>query len=45
LFCHIEGGTQAEDDRDYGTGKIFGPKRDQVTGEYRRLKNEELYDL
>jgi hypothetical protein len=24
---------------------IFGPKRDQVTGEWRRLYNEELYDM
>jgi len=25
--------------------KIFGPMRDEVTGEWRRLHNEELYDL
>jgi hypothetical protein len=25
--------------------KIFGPKREEVTGEWRRLHNEELYDL
>jgi hypothetical protein len=25
--------------------KIFGPKRDEVTGEWRRLHKEELYDL
>jgi hypothetical protein len=24
---------------------IFGPKRDEVTGEWRRLHNEELHDL
>jgi hypothetical protein len=24
---------------------ILGPKRDEVTGEWRRLHNEELYDL
>jgi hypothetical protein len=25
--------------------KIFGPKRDEVTGEWKRLHKEELYDL
>jgi hypothetical protein len=25
--------------------KIFGPKRDEETGEWRKLHNEELYDL
>jgi hypothetical protein len=25
--------------------RIFWPKRDEVTGEWRRLRNEELYDL
>jgi hypothetical protein len=25
--------------------RIFGPKRDEVTGEYRRLHKEELYAL
>jgi hypothetical protein len=25
--------------------KIFGPKRDEVTGEWRRLYNKDLYDL
>jgi hypothetical protein len=25
--------------------KIFGPKRDKVTGEWRRLHNEKLHDL
>jgi hypothetical protein len=25
--------------------EIFGPKSDDVTGEWRRLHNEELYDL
>jgi hypothetical protein len=26
-------------------GKIFGPKGDEVTGEWRKIHNEELYDL
>jgi hypothetical protein len=25
--------------------RIFGPKRDKVTGEWRRLHNKELHDL
>jgi hypothetical protein len=25
--------------------RIFGPKKDEVTGEWRRLHNEEFYDL
>jgi hypothetical protein len=25
--------------------RIFGPKREEVTGEWRKLHNEELYDL
>jgi hypothetical protein len=25
--------------------RIFGPKKDNITGEWRRLHNEELYDL
>jgi len=25
--------------------RIFGPKRDEIAGEWRRLHNEELYDL
>ena len=26
-------------------GRIFGPKRDELRGELRKLRNEELYDL
>jgi hypothetical protein len=25
--------------------RIFGPERDEVTGEWRKLHNEELHDL
>jgi hypothetical protein len=28
-----------------GLRRIFGPKRDEVTGEWRKLHNEELRDL
>jgi hypothetical protein len=26
-------------------GRIFGPKRDEVTGEWRKLHNKEIHDL
>ena len=26
-------------------GRVFGPKREKVRGEWRRLHKEELYDL
>ena len=26
-------------------GRLFGPKKDEVTGEWRKLHNEELSDL
>jgi hypothetical protein len=25
--------------------RVFGPKRDEITGEWRKLHNEELHDL
>jgi len=28
-----------------GLRRIFGPKRDEVIGEWRKLHNEELHDL
>jgi hypothetical protein len=31
--------------RNRALGKNFGPKRDEVTGEWRKLHNEELRDL
>jgi hypothetical protein len=27
-----------------GVERIFGPKRDEVTGQWRKLHNEELHD-
>jgi hypothetical protein len=45
LVTHIERGTQAEGFREYGPRRIFGPERDEVMGEWRRLHNKELYAL
>jgi len=45
LVSIIEGGTEAEAFEGRVLRNIFGPKRDKVTGEQRRLHNEELYDL
>jgi hypothetical protein len=40
----IKGGTQTGCLRTRGL-RIFGPKRDEVTGGWRKLHNEELRDL
>ena len=40
LVAHIEGGTLAE-----GVRRIFGPKKDEVTWEWRKRHNEEFNDL
>jgi hypothetical protein len=45
LVDHIEGGTQAEGFENSQPRGIFGSKRDEETGEWRRLRNEEPYDL
>jgi hypothetical protein len=42
LVSHVEGGTYAEHKV---LKRIFGPKRDEVTAEWRELYNEELNDL
>ena len=31
--------------REQGAEEIFGPKRDEVTGEWRRLHNQELHNF
>jgi hypothetical protein len=36
LVCNIKGGTQTEGAEE----KYFGPKRDEVTGDWRKLHNE-----
>jgi hypothetical protein len=40
--CIIEGGKQAEI---RVLKRVFEPKKDEVTGEWRKLHNEELNDL
>jgi hypothetical protein len=42
LGCHFEVGTWVENTV---LRKILEPKRDEVTGEWRRLHNKEIYDL
>jgi hypothetical protein len=45
VVSHTEGGTKVERFENTMLRRIFGPKRDEVTGEWRRLHNEELNDL
>jgi hypothetical protein len=45
LVSHIEVGTQPEGVENRVLRRKFGPKRDEVTGEWRKLNNEELNDL
>jgi len=45
LAPHTKGGTQNEGVENKMLRKLFGPKRDEVTGDWRRLHREELYDL
>ena len=44
LISHTEGGTQIGFFENKVLRKIFWPKRDEVTREWRRLHNKELYD-
>jgi hypothetical protein len=45
LVAHIEGGTRFRVFKNRVLRGIFGPKRDGVTGEWRKLYNEEFNDL
>jgi hypothetical protein len=45
LVAHIQGGTKLRVFENRVLGRIFGPKRDEVTGEWRNLHHEELDDL
>jgi hypothetical protein len=43
LVSDIKGGLRVFENR--VLRRIFGPKKDEVTGEWRKLHNEELRDL
>jgi len=45
LIPHTEGGTRLRVFENGVLRGIFGPKRDEVTGERRKLHIDELYDL
>jgi hypothetical protein len=37
--------TYAESVGEYGAEEVFGPEREELTRDYRKLRNEELHDL
>jgi hypothetical protein len=45
LVADIEGGHRLRVFENRVLKRIFEPKRDEVTGEWRKLRNEELHDL
>jgi hypothetical protein len=45
LVSNIKGGTETEDVEKKVLRRIFGPKRDEVMGYWRKLHNEELHNL
>jgi hypothetical protein len=45
LFSDIKGGTLTEGFENKVLRRIFGPKRDEVMRDRRKLHNEELHDL
>ena len=45
MVSHNEGETQTVCSRDRVLREMFRPKKNEVTGEWERLHNEELYDL
>jgi hypothetical protein len=45
LISDIKGGTQTGGFENSMLRRIFGPKRDEVTGGWRKLNNEELHNL
>jgi hypothetical protein len=45
LASDIKGGTRLRVFGNRALKRIFGPKRDEVTGDLRKLQNEELHNL
>jgi len=45
LVADIAGGKEAEVFENMVLSRIFGPRREELTGELKRLHNEELNDL
>ena len=45
MVADIAGGKKLRVFENMVSRRIFGPRRDEVTGEWRRLHNEELNDL
>jgi hypothetical protein len=45
LVAHIEGGSRLRVFENRVLRRLFGPKRDKVTWEWRKLYNEDLIDL
>ena len=45
MIAHIEGERRQMVSESRVFTRIFGPKRDEVTGEWRKLHNKELNDL
>jgi hypothetical protein len=45
FVCDIKGGTWLKVFENRVLKTIFGPKRDEVTGDWRKLHNEELHNL
>jgi hypothetical protein len=45
LVSNIKGGTQLRVFENRMLRRIFGPRSDEVTGDWRKLHNEELHNL
>jgi hypothetical protein len=45
FVSHTKRRTQIQDVREQGAEENFGPKREEMEGDWRRLRNEELLSL